>query len=216
MSFALRTVGCVAAMMVMSANASDALAAERNRGATPIVIGHRGASGYVPEHTLSAYYIAIQQGADFIEPDLVMTKDGVLVARHENEIGGTTNVAEFPEFAARKTTKVIDGNSITGWFTEDFTLAELKRLRARERIPQVRPDNTRFDGQFEIPTLQEVLTLVKCANEERARDAGHKHKRAAKPIGIYPLSRNETPDVLRQHRAIDGRTFGPHAASLRV
>src|ERR1700679_2960910 len=119
----------------------------------PIIIGHRGASGYVPEHTLTSYFIAMQDGADYVEPDLVMTKDGVLVARHENEIGGTTNVAEHPEFASRHTTKVIDGTSVTGWFTEDFTLAELKSLRARERIPDIRPGNTRFDGQFEIPTF---------------------------------------------------------------
>src|ERR1700739_2315971 len=110
----------------------------------PIIIGHRGASGYVPEHTLTSYFIAIQDGADYVEPDLVMTRDGVLVARHENEIGATTNVAEHPEFASRRTTKLIDGTSITGWFTEDFTLAELKTLRARERIPDTRPANTRF------------------------------------------------------------------------
>src|SRR5689334_9719096 len=119
------------------------------QAARPIVIGHRGASGYVPEHTLTSYFIAIQDGADYVEPDLVMTKDGVLVARHENEIGGTTDVADHPEFASRRATKMIDGTSITGWFTEDFTLAELKTLRARERIPDIRPGNTRFDGQFE-------------------------------------------------------------------
>src|SRR5262245_12921009 len=109
----------------------------------PLVIGHRGASGYMPEHTLAGYSLAIEQGADFIEPDLVMTKDGVLVARHENDISGTTNVADFPAFAARKTTKQIDGSAVTGWFTEDFTLAELKTLRAKERIPRIRPANTR-------------------------------------------------------------------------
>ena len=107
------------------------------------MIAHRGASGYRPEHTLEAYRLAIRKGADFIEPDLVATKDGVLVARHENEISGTTDVAAHPEFADRRTTKTIDGRSVTGWFTEDFTLAELKTLRAKERIPAVRPDNTR-------------------------------------------------------------------------
>src|SRR3974377_1399699 len=101
--------------------------------AVPIVIGHRGASGYVPEHTLASYFLAMQYGADFIEPDLVSTRDGVLIARHENEIGGTTDVAE--KFPGRKTTKTVDGQSITGWFTEDFTLAEIKTLRARERLP---------------------------------------------------------------------------------
>ncbi|WP_286134084.1 glycerophosphodiester phosphodiesterase family protein, partial [Erythrobacter donghaensis] len=108
----------------------------------PIVIAHRGASGERPEHTLGSYALAIDQGADFIEPDLVSTKDGVLVARHENEISETTDVAAHPEFADRKTTKTIDGQSLTGWFTEDFTLAELKTLRAKERLPQLRPANT--------------------------------------------------------------------------
>src|SRR5580698_5481170 len=113
------------------------------RALVPVIIGHRGASGYVPEHTLAAYFLAIQQGADFVEPDLVSSKDGVLVARHENEIGGTTDVEAHPEFADRRTTRIIDGVSIEGWFTEDFTLEELKMLRARERIPQLRPANAR-------------------------------------------------------------------------
>jgi glycerophosphoryl diester phosphodiesterase len=143
----------------------------------PIVIGHRGASGYVPEHTLVAYFIAIAQGADYVEPDLVMTKDGVLVARHENEIGGTTDVAERLEFASRRTTKSIDGVAVTGWFTEDFTLAELKTLRAKERIPQLRPANTRFDGMFEVPTLEEVLNLVR--SQRRV-------------IGVYPETKHPT------------------------
>src|SRR5262249_36556784 len=125
-----------------------------------LVIGHRGASGYMPEHTLAAYHLALQQGADYIEPDLVATRDGVLVARHENEISATTDVATRPEFAARRTRRRIDGVELAGWFTEDFTLAELKSLRARERIPALRPANTRFDGQFEIPTLEEILALV--------------------------------------------------------
>ena len=127
--------------------------------AHPLIIGHRGASGYRPEHTLESYRLAAEMGADYIEPDLVSTKDGVLVARHEPEIGGTTNVADHPEFASRKTTKVIDGVPVTGWFTEDFTLKELKTLRAKERIPETRPDNTAYDGKFEIPTFQEVLDL---------------------------------------------------------
>ncbi|MCR5874277.1 glycerophosphodiester phosphodiesterase [Phenylobacterium sp. J426] len=135
----------------------------------PIVIAHRGASGERPEHTLMAYELAITQGADFIEPDLVPTKDGHLVARHENEIGGTTDVAARPEFAGRKTTKTIDGEPVTGWFTEDFTLAELKTLRARERLPQLRPANTKFDGREAIPTFEEVVKLAK-----------------AKGVGVYP------------------------------
>ena len=124
------------------------------------VIGHRGASGYRPEHTLAAYKLAIDLGADFIEPDVVSTKDGVLVARHECELGRTTDVASRPRFASRRTTKEIDGTAVTGWFAEDFTLAELKRLRARERFPELRPANTAFDGLFEIPTLGEVLDLA--------------------------------------------------------
>ena len=141
----------------------------------PIVIAHRGASGERPEHTPMAYRLAIAQGADFIEPDLVVTKDGHLVARHENEIGGTTDIAARPEFAARKTSKIIDGQSITGWFTEDFTLAELKTLRCRERLPQLRPGNTRYDGQEAIPTFEEVVAL---AREEGAR--------VGRTIGLYP------------------------------
>ena len=127
----------------------------------PLVIAHRGASGERPEHTLAAYQLAIDQGADVIEPDLVPTRDGVLVCRHENEIGGTTDVVERPEFAARRTTKTIDGAQVTGWFTEDFTLAELKTLRARERIPALRPANTSHDRRYEVPTLAEVIALAK-------------------------------------------------------
>jgi glycerophosphoryl diester phosphodiesterase len=159
---------------------------------TPIVIGHRGASGYVPEHTLTSYFIAMQDGADYVEPDLVMTKDGVLVARHENEIGGTTNVAEHAEFASRRTTKVIDGTSITGWFTEDFTLAELKTLRARERIPDIRPGNTRFDGQFEIPTFEEILSLVHGVEEQRDTHARQLGLPPPRHIGVYPETKHPT------------------------
>jgi glycerophosphoryl diester phosphodiesterase len=126
----------------------------------PIVIAHRGASGYRPEHTLAAYELGARQGADYIEPDLVVTRDGELVCRHENEISGTTNVADHPEFADRRATKEIDGKAYDGWFTEDFTLAELKTLRARERIPDVRPDNTAHDGESEVPTFGEALELA--------------------------------------------------------
>lgn len=113
---------------------------------SPIVIAHRGASGERPEHTIAAYQLAIAQGADVIEPDLVPTSDGVLVARHENEISETTDVADHPEFADRRTTKTIDGKELTGWFTEDFTVAELKTLRAKERLPLMRPGNRDYDG----------------------------------------------------------------------
>ena len=148
---------------------------------TPLVFGHRGASGYRPEHTLASYELAIRLGADYIEPDVVSTKDGVLVARHENEISGTTDVADHPEFADRRTTKSIDGAELTGWFTEDFTLRELKTLRAKERLPEVRPGNTRYDGRFEIPTIKEVLALVKTWEKR----LGHK-------IGVAPETKHPT------------------------
>lgn len=145
----------------------------------PIVIAHRGASGERPEHTLLSYQLAIEQGADFIEPDLVPTRDGVLVARHENYITDTTDVAQHPEFASRRTTKTIDGRTLTGWFTEDFTLAELKTLRAKERLPQLRPGNTAFDGQATVPTLDEIIALAKRASTETGRT-----------IGIYPETKH--------------------------
>jgi glycerophosphoryl diester phosphodiesterase len=138
----------------------------------PLLFGHRGASGYRPEHTLASYDLAIRMGADVIEPDLVSTKDHVLVARHENDITGTTDVASHPEFADRKTTKTIDGTSITGWFTEDFTLAELETLRAVERLPQVRQENTTYDGRYRIPTFQQVIDLAARASREYGRQIG--------------------------------------------
>ena len=138
----------------------------------PIVTAHRGASGERPEHTPAAYSLAIAQGADFIEPDLVATKDGLLVARHENEISQTTDVADRPEFADRRATKTIDGQAVSGWFTEDFTLAELKRLRARERLPQLRSGNTRYDGRESIPTFQEVIDLARREGARRGREVG--------------------------------------------
>ena len=144
-----------------ASSTSASMAADSKHAPLPIVIGHRGASGYRPEHTLASYELAIEMGADYIEPDLVSTKDHVLVARHENDITATTNVADHPEFADRRTTKMIDGIAVTGWFTEDFTLAELKTLRAKERLPDVRPANTAFDGLYQIPTFQEVIDLAK-------------------------------------------------------
>ena len=140
-----------------------------------LIIAHRGASGERPEHTLAAYELAIDQGADYIEPDLVSTKDGVLVARHENEISGTTDVAERAEFADRRTSRVIDGEEVSGWFTEDFTLAELRTLRARERLPEIRPQNTRFDGLYPVPTLAEIIKLARAKEAETGR-----------VIGLYP------------------------------
>lgn len=137
-----------------------------------LIIAHRGASGERPEHTLASYERAIDLGADYIEPDLVPTRDGVLVARHENEISGTTDVADHPEFADRRTTRTIDGEEVTGWFTEDFTLAELRILRVRERLPQVRVANTRFDGLWQVPTLAEVIALVRAKEAETGRRVG--------------------------------------------
>lgn len=138
----------------------------------PLIIAHRGASGERPEHTRAAYERAIEQGADYIEPDLVMSRDGVLVVRHENEISGTTDVAAHPEFADRRTTKTIDGETLTGWFTEDFTVAELKTLRARERLATIRPANTAFDGQDPILTFDEVLVLAAEASARTGRVIG--------------------------------------------
>ncbi len=138
----------------------------------PLVFGHRGASGYRPEHTLASYELAIRMGADVIEPDLVTTSDGVLVARHEPEISTTTDVASHPEFASRRTTKNLDGVAVTGWFTEDFTLRELRTLRAIERIPQIRPRNTLYNGRYQVPTLQEVIDLAKRASRQYGRTIG--------------------------------------------
>jgi glycerophosphoryl diester phosphodiesterase len=148
----------------------------------PLVIAHRGASGYRPEHTLAAYELGARMGADYIEPDLVITKDGVLVARHENEISQTTDVADHPEFAGRRRTKTIEpGLTLTGWFTEDFTLAELKTLRAEERIPGTRQENTIYNGRYQVPTLQEVIDLARRLSGELDRE-----------IGIYPETKHPT------------------------
>ncbi|MFJ5140178.1 glycerophosphodiester phosphodiesterase [Streptomyces sp. NPDC088707] len=136
----------------------------------PTVIAHRGASGYRPEHTLGSYRHALDLGAHVIEQDLVPTKDGHLVCRHENDITGTTDVADHPGFASRKTTKSVDGVSLTGWFTEDFTLAELKTLRAKERIPAVRQENTLYDGRWTVPTFEEVLRWAEEEGRRRGRE----------------------------------------------
>ena len=175
----------------------------------PLVIGHRGAAGYRPEHTLASYELAVRLGADYIEPDLVSTKDGVLVARHENEISATTDVAEHPEFADRRTTKIVDGEQLTGWFTEDFTLTELQALRAVERIPDIRQHNTLYDERYQVPTFQQVIDLA----QQLSRQAG-------RTIGIYPETKHPTyfqqiglplgPPLVRalQHNGLDR----PHAA----
>ena len=168
MKITRRTFAAATAAM----GALPAMAAPKSK---PLVIAHRGASGERPESTLMAFTLAIAEGADFIEPDLVLTKDGHFVVRHENDISGTTNVASHPEFADRKATKVIDAESITGWFTEDFTLAEIKTLRARERLPALRPISAAFDGQAEIPTYKEVVDLATAES-----------RRLGRTIGTYP------------------------------
>jgi len=158
---------CATLLLILAASAVAAPSG-------PLVIAHRGASGYRPEHTLEGYRLAVEMGADFIEPDLVSTKDGVLIARHENEIGSTTDVADrFPD---RKRTKTIDGQSLTGWFTEDFTLAEIKTLRARERLAF---RSHAYDGQFAIPTFDEVIDLAQRLGEARHR-----------PVGVYPETKH--------------------------
>ncbi|MEI4505602.1 glycerophosphodiester phosphodiesterase [Sphingopyxis sp. CCNWLW253] len=174
----IRSLAALLAFMLFTGCTADVVTAQPTLdGQPPIVIAHRGASGERPEHTLAAYKLAIDLGADYIEPDLVLTKDGVLVARHENEISETTDVANHAEFAGRKATKTIDGQKVTGWFTEDFTLAELKTLRARERLPKLR--STEYDGQFEIPTFEEILALLAEANKDRK-----------KPVGVYPETKH--------------------------
>ncbi len=177
----LGTVTAIPASATSAGTSAVTATASHRPTAEPLVIAHRGASGYRPEHTIEAYRLAIRLGADYIEPDLVSTKDGVLVARHENEISGTTDVAERLEFAARRATKTIDGTPVTGWFTEDFTLAELKTLRAVERLPKVRPQNTVFDGRFEVPTLQEVIDLARTES-----------RRLGRRIGVYPETKHPT------------------------
>jgi len=155
-------------MVLIAASALDA--------PRPLIIGHRGASGHRPEHTLEGYRLAVEMGADFIEPDLVSTKDGVLIARHENEIGGTTDAAE--RFADRKRTKTIDGQSVTGWFSEDFTLDEIRTLRARERLPF---RSHAYDGRFQVPTFDEVIALAQQLGTARGR-----------PVGVYPETKHPT------------------------
>jgi len=172
----------------------------------PAIIGHRGSAGYRPEHTFGSYEYALEIGADVVEQDLVPTKDGHLVARHEPEIGGTTDVASHPEFADRRTTKTIDGVATTGWFTTDFTLAELKTLRAVERLPQVRQHNTIYDGRWDVPTFEEVLVWADQVGRRRGRPVWlhteTKHPTFFRGIGL-PLEQR-LADLLRR--------FGRHHA----
>ncbi|MGZ3277746.1 MAG: glycerophosphodiester phosphodiesterase [Caulobacteraceae bacterium] len=165
-------VGGTLAGAALAATPLAARAQTRRMSAKVELFGHRGASALRPEHTLASYARAIADGADYVEPDLCVTRDGVLVARHEPNVTETTDVASRPEFAGRKTTKTIDGVTQTGWFTDDFTLAELKTLRAIERIPKLRPANTRYDGEFEVPTFYEYLDFVAAEAAARGRDIG--------------------------------------------
>jgi glycerophosphoryl diester phosphodiesterase len=173
-------IGVLVGVSFLAATAPGAAADRRGKpdGSTPLVIGHRGASGYLPEHTMQSYALAIKLGADYIEPDLVATKDGHLIARHEPNITNTTDVRNRPEFADRQRTAVVDGVEETGWFASDFTLAEIKTLRAVQAFPE-RPQ--RFNGRFQIPTLEEVIALAK-------RESRKRHRR----IGIYPETKHPT------------------------
>lgn len=199
-----------------------------------VIVAHRGACGYRPEHTSAAYELAYRMGADWVDVDLVPTSDGHLVARHENEIGRTTDVADHPEFAARWSTKVVDGVEVTGWFTEDFTLAELKTLRARERIPHLRPSNTLYNGRYEVLTLPEVLDLTARLGTELGRTLGTfpevKHSAYFASLGLptepvlvatlrrYRLDRPDAPVVIQSFEASSLRTLREHldVALLRI
>jgi glycerophosphoryl diester phosphodiesterase len=181
-------------------------AEDAGRPHRPLVIGHRGAAGWRPEHTAASYTYAVQTGADWIEPDLVPTKDHVLVVRHENEISQTTDVAAHPEFADRRTTKTVDGRAVTGWFTEDFTLAELRTLRAVERLPLVRDRNTVFDGRERIMTFQEVVDLARRLSKTHGRT-----------VAVFPETKHPTyfralglPLEPKLAQAVRGNRLRPH------
>ena len=179
-TFSIRpaALALTAALALAACGGSDSPSYPTLNGDTPLVIGHRGASGYRPDHTLESYKLAIDMGADFIEPDLVATKDGVLVARHEPNITGTTDVATRPEFASRKTTKNVDGVNEEGWFVSDFTLAELKTLRA---VQPLSDRDQSYNGKFQIPTFEEVLDLAKTEGAK-----------AGRTVGVYPETKHPT------------------------
>lgn len=178
----------LAGMLGFSAISSP-LAAQQDTGGT-LVIAHRGASAERPEHTLAAYERAIDQGADYIEPDLVATKDLVLISRHENELSDTTDVAAREEFEDRRREKTVDGQRVAGWFAEDFTLAEIRTLRAKERVPAIRPANARFDGLYQVPTFADIVKLVRAKEAETGRK-----------IGLYPELKH--PTFLLEEAGID-------------
>lgn len=183
-------VSALAALMVVQPVTAQDNAQGAEASKVPLIIAHRGASGDRPEHTLAAYELAIEQGADFVEPDLVVTKDLQPISRHENELSGTTDVANREEFEHLRREKTIDGRRVAGWFAEDFTLAELRTLRAKERVPSSRPANTRYNGLYQVPTLAEIVQLVRAKEAEKGRR-----------IGIYPELK--TPTFLLEAEGID-------------
>jgi glycerophosphoryl diester phosphodiesterase len=216
-TLAALSVTIIAGTLVTSASAAPNPSSHRHPTSVPLVFGHRGAAGYRPEHTVAGYELAARMGADYIEPDLVPTKDGVLVDRHEPEISQTTDVASHPEFASRKTTKIIDGVVTTGWFTTDFTLAELKTLRAVERLPDIRQHNTMYDGRYQVLTLQEDIDLWKALAKKLNRHLGLvpeiKHSTFFRSIGL-PME----PRVLRvlRHNGLDHADSGIVIQSFEV
>src|SRR5579859_1416330 len=207
MDITRRTLAAAAAAAAVAGLPARAAAPDFKQGfrRTPLIIGHRGASGERPESTLAAFRLAIAEGADFIEPDLVVTKDGHLVVRHENEISQTTDVALRPEFENRLTTRQIQGQGVSGWFTEDFTLEELKTLRCRERLPKLRPESARFNGQEAIPTYQEVIDLAKAESARLKRVIGTypEMKHASYFAGIGLPMEGRLADILKAN-GLDG------------
>src|SRR3954471_9697044 len=203
-----RAVLAAVALLLLLVPASAVCKREDRHSDGVTIYGHRGAAGYRPEHTVGSYTLAARMGADYIEPDLVSTKDHVLVVRHEPAIGATTDVADHPEFAGRRTTKVIDGITFANdWFTEDFTLAELKTLRAKERLPDVRQRNTIYNGRYTIPTFQEVIDVRNQLSRELGRQVGLvpelKHSTYFRSIGL-PLEQPFVQTLRRNH--IDNRS----------
>ena len=182
---------CLAAIVALLAAFTPQISnAASGRSGDMMIIAHRGASAERPEHTLAAYELAIDRGADYIEPDLVVTKDLVLVSRHENELSDTTDVASREEFETRHRDKMIDGQRVAGWFAEDFTLEELRSLRAKERVPAFRPANVRFNGLYQVPTFEEIVKLVRAKEAETGRT-----------IGLYPELKH--PNFMLQEAGID-------------
>ncbi|MGB7372407.1 glycerophosphodiester phosphodiesterase [Erythrobacter sp.] len=187
----LNRIACLAMLVLaVPASVSAQPGAELAPADRPLVIAHRGASGERPEHTLAAYERAIDQGADFIEPDLVVTKDLHLIARHENELSDTTDVASREEFADRRRTKNVEGQQVAGWFAEDFTLAEIRTLRTRERVGNIRPASASFNGLYQVPTFAEIVDLVRAKESETGRT-----------IGLYPELKH--PTLLLEQEGID-------------